>query len=454
MQKVSFGADNLVNLNSVGVTPRRKHPLSPLFLKKTKSPRSNFERNLFNTINYLKRVSPNNSSNRNKLQSCQTGRKPPLISTQLVTTPRNTENIFTKEVTASVYKTRRLSTPCPDLNKSEVPSTILSEKYSIGTQIGKGTYATVRKVTHKKSGIVYAVKTYQKIKLLEPHRRRNLNREINILKALNHGNTIKLHEVIDEPNEIHLITDYAKGIPLYQFIKRKSARKFNESEGRFVFKQIVEGLGYCHNMDIAHRDIKLENIIVDTERRVKIIDFGFATSFAEKSKMFCGTPSYMAPEIVNKEEYKGCIADIWALGVLLYAMLTGGFPFRGSNDKDLYRKISECNLYLPDFLSSSARELLTLLLNQNPDKRPTCKQILCHRWLSVAPRTNFLAAPDFSELSVDTSIGIVQKSSDKSSKLRSQSPLYDVLSLTRTFERSTGKNLTVYNLFNNKENEL
>jgi serine/threonine protein kinase len=448
MQKFSSGADFLVSPKSTGLTPKRQNPLSPLFLKKPKTPGSHFSRNLFNTINHLKRVSPSSSSNRPKLYSSRTNGKPPALALKPTNTPLNAENIFTTEAKSSVLNFRRLSTPCPELKKAEGTSN-LSEKYVIGSQIGKGTYAIVRKATHKKTGILYAVKTYQKVKLLEPHRRRNLNREISILKKL-------IHEVIDETNEIHLILDYAKGVPLYQFIKRKAARKVNESEAKYLFRQIVEGLGYCHDMDIAHRDIKLENIIVDTDRKVKIIDFGFATCFAEKSKMFCGTPSYMAPEIVNKEEYRGCSADIWALGVLLYAMLMGSFPFRGSNDRDLYRKILESDLHFSDSLSASGRDLLNLLFNKNPDKRPSCKEILSHKWLST-PRTNLLPAPDFSDLSCDTFTSTIynQKSSDqRSSRLRSQSPIINMPSSTRTFDFRSGNHLNVYNLFSNKENEL
>ena len=105
-----------------------------------------------------------------------------------------------------------------------------------------------------------------------------------------------------------------------------------------MFKQVVSGIEYCHARCITHRDIKLENVLLNAEMNVKIIDFGFSTCIPndKRIKIFCGTPSYMAPEIVNKTEYCGPPADIWALGILLYAMLNGCFPFRGANDKDLY----------------------------------------------------------------------------------------------------------------------
>ena len=116
-------------------------------------------------------------------------------------------------------------------------------------------------------------------------------------------------------------------------------------------------MDYCHNKCIAHRDIKLENILLDDDNNLKIIDFGFSTCIPndKKVKMFCGTPSYMAPEIVSKKEYCGPPADIWALGVLLFALLCGTFPFKGSNDKDLYKRIARGEFTVPDHVSARAK---------------------------------------------------------------------------------------------------
>lgn len=111
----------------------------------------------------------------------------------------------------------------------------------------------------------------------------------------------------------------------------------------------MEGIRYCHNRCITHRDIKLENLLLDDKNNIKIIDFGFSTCIPneKKIKIFCGTPSYMGPEIVNKTEYCGPPADIWALGVLLFTILSGCFPYRGATDKELYSKISRADYKLP-----------------------------------------------------------------------------------------------------------
>ena len=135
--------------------------------------------------------------------------------------------------------------------------------------------------------------------------------------------------------------EYVGGGSLHGYLKSKPLRRLEEWDAKRLFKQIVEGISYCHQRCITHRDIKLENLLLDEENNIKIIDYGFSTCVPneKKIKIFCGTPSYMAPEIVSKIEYSGPPADIWALGVLLFALLCGKFPFKGQNDKELYSHI-------------------------------------------------------------------------------------------------------------------
>ena len=123
-----------------------------------------------------------------------------------------------------------------------------------------------------------------------------------------------------------------------------------ELEAKFLWRQVVQAIYYCHQRNVTHRDIKLENILLDeTKSVVKLIDFGFSTCIPHerKIKIFCGTPSYMAPEIVNKTEYCGPPADIWALGVLLFTCLSGCFPYRGATDSQLYAKITAAQYRVP-----------------------------------------------------------------------------------------------------------
>lgn len=136
----------------------------------------------------------------------------------------------------------------------------------------------------------------------------------------------------------------------------------------------MEGIAFCHSKSVTHRDVKLENILLDEQgANLKIIDFGFSTCIPndKKIKIFCGTPSYMAPEIVSRIEYAGPPADIWALGVLLFALLCGCFPFRGSNDKELYSKICSGIYNIPSHVPAGAALLLTRIFSVDPTLRPT-----------------------------------------------------------------------------------
>lgn len=133
-------------------------------------------------------------------------------------------------------------------------------------------------------------------------------------------------------------------------------------------------MNYCHSKGIAHRDIKLDNILIDSKGNPKLIDFGFSTCLTKhkKVKMFCGTPSYMAPEIISKIAYSGEAADIWALGVLLFALISGQFPFTGRTDKELYNRINNRSFHYPKCIKHPERQIIERMIESKPEKRITC----------------------------------------------------------------------------------
>jgi len=212
------------------------------------------------------------------------------------------------------------------------------DDYLFGKELGKGAYAIVKIATHKVLNKKFAIKIYEKFKLLDPVRKNSVKREIEILKKVDHKSIVKLHEVIDTPKQviifiikILLVMDLVNGVSLLAHLKSKQNRRLEENDAKYIFRQVLEGIKYLHNKNIFHRDIKLENLIIDEFNTVKIIDFGFAT-VSHKTKplnFFCGTPSYMPPEIVQKKDYLGHTAEIWTCGILLYTILCGSFPFRG-----------------------------------------------------------------------------------------------------------------------------
>jgi len=262
-------------------------------------------------------------------------------------------------------------------------STNLIEKttiadYEILEEIGKGSYAVVKKAIRKTDNKIVAMKIYEKQKLLDPHRKKVVNREIQILKKLSHPNIVKLYEVIDSTKKLYLIMEYVKGQTLSSYLKSKKDNKLSESEIKLLFKQILCGIQYCHKSNIVHRDIKLENILITEDCIIKIIDFGFSTCspINTKSYIFCGTPSYMAPEIVSRVDYCGPPVDMWALGVLLYIVTIGRYPFKGANSDDLYSRINRGMFSLSSQVPINCRLLIRKLLQVDPDKRPTCDEAL------------------------------------------------------------------------------
>jgi MAP/microtubule affinity-regulating kinase len=161
--------------------------------------------------------------------------------------------------------------------------------------------------------------------------------------------------------------------------------KLQETECKQLFKQVVNAVNYCHFYNICHRDIKLENILLNEDKtKAKLIGFGFSTSgdINTKTHMFCGTPSYMAPEIVSRSQYAGRPADIWALGVLLFVMITGNFPFKGSSDKEVYGNVRSGVFIFPLDAPDTIKYLIRRMLNMDPDKRPSCEDILHDPWFT------------------------------------------------------------------------
>lgn len=252
------------------------------------------------------------------------------------------------------------------------------EDYIIGKQVGQGAYASVKFATHVATNIKVAFKTYEKIKLLDSNKKKNVIREIEILEMLNHKNIVKFIETIETNRQLHIVMEYISGCSLHGYLKRKSNRRLDEQEAKRLILQIVSALEYCHNKHIAHRDIKLENLLLDEKGDIKIIDFGFSTCMKidVKTKIFCGTPSYMAPEIVSRKEYLGAPVDIWALGVIIFVFLTGTFPFRGMNDHELYRKIQTNSYTVPQYVSRGASSLISRILKNDPNLRPSAGEIL------------------------------------------------------------------------------
>lgn len=202
------------------------------------------------------------------------------------------------------------------------------------------------------TGELVAIKEVSKSTISSLEDMERVYRETFIITSLRHPNIIKLYEVLDTPKGILLVMEYAAGGELLKVVQSK--RRIGEIEACRLFQQIVDGVEYCHREKIIHRDLKLENILLDEQGNVKIADFGLSNTikFGRKSLgTNCGTPAYTCPEQIAGDRYVGSSADIWSLGVILFAMLCGFLPFEATSVPLLFKKIRARACRIPKFLS-------------------------------------------------------------------------------------------------------
>ena len=261
--------------------------------------------------------------------------------------------------------------------------------YEIGHTLGKGAYAIVKVCTNKLTQEKFAMKIYEKSKLNDNSKKKCVYREIEILKRIDHDNIAKLYDVITTDKKILILQELVNGISLREYYNNEIRNQKGISEHKAmifkkIFKQIFDAMDYIHKRKMAHRDIKLENILMTKNYEIKIIDFGFGmyNPHNKPQDFFCGTPNYMPPEIAFKKPYNGQQADLWSLGVLVYKMFCADFPFKGKNEKDLYRAIKIGKFRIASYTPDYATKIIVSMIQLNPTKRMTCEMVLKSEWLS------------------------------------------------------------------------
>ena len=291
-------------------------------------------------------------------------------------------------------------------NKNSLPlcigkkkEAVLIGEYEIGDELGKGAYGTVRLGTHTLTGEKVAIKSYEKSTLITPSRKKSILREAKILSKLKHSNIVKFLTTIETPTLYNLVFEHVSGCSLKDYLYSRSARKIEEYQASLILTQILQALEFCHSIGVSHRDIKLENVLLEENHIVKLIDFGLSTYIPNKKvQLFCGTLYYMAPEIVLNKESDGGPIDIWACGVLLYVLVTGTFPFKGKTKRELYLNMQNWGFSFPQSLSADLKELLKGVFHNNPQARPTASQILASQWM-VNTKSRSLITRTFTNLS-------------------------------------------------------
>uniref|UniRef100_A0AAQ4PR43 MAP/microtubule affinity-regulating kinase 3 n=1 Tax=Gasterosteus aculeatus aculeatus TaxID=481459 RepID=A0AAQ4PR43_GASAC len=254
--------------------------------------------------------------------------------------------------------------------------------YRLLKTIGKGNFAKVKLAKHTLTGREVAIKIIDKTQL-NPTSLQKLFREVSVMKILNHPNIVKLFEVIETEKTLYLVMEYASGGEVFDYLVAHGRMK--EKEARAKFRQIVSAVEYCHQKRIVHRDLKAENLLLDTDMNIKIADFGFSNEFTLGSKLdtFCGSPPYAAPELFQGKKYDGPEVDVWSLGVILYTLVSGSLPFDGQNLKELRERVLRGKYRIPFYMSTDCENLLKKLLVLNPGKRGSLQQIMKDRWMNV-----------------------------------------------------------------------
>ena len=263
----------------------------------------------------------------------------------------------------------------------EYPKTDISF-YKFGRMIGKGAFGKVNLGLNLLTGRVVAIKSFNKENIKNEISRKKILYETNLMRKLRHNSITKILETFESEKYIFIIMEYISGGNLQSFVKKR--RKLNEKTAKIFYKQIIEGIKYIHSQNIVHRDIKLENILIDLNNNIKICDFGVGIMINKNSILHdqCGTPVYMAPEIIKNEGYTGFPVDIWSSGIALYIMLSGNVPFNRGKLNDLQYEILNTPLKYINNISFEANNLLQCILCKDPNKRFNADDILNHPWLN------------------------------------------------------------------------
>ncbi|XP_017837110.1 serine/threonine-protein kinase MARK2 isoform X14 [Drosophila busckii] len=307
----------------------------------------------------------------------------PIVATSKAERPRH------KDISATINSEKaRTSRGSPNLQmRGSAPMRWRATeehigKYKLIKTIGKGNFAKVKLAKHLPTGKEVAIKIIDKTQL-NPGSLQKLFREVRIMKMLDHPNIVKLFQVIETEKTLYLIMEYASGGEVFDYLVLHGRMK--EKEARVKFRQIVSAVQYCHQKRIIHRDLKAENLLLDSELNIKIADFGFSNEFTPGSKLdtFCGSPPYAAPELFQGKKYDGPEVDVWSLGVILYTLVSGSLPFDGSTLRELRERVLRGKYRIPFYMSTDCENLLRKFLVLNPAKRASLETIMSDKWMNM-----------------------------------------------------------------------
>ncbi|XP_019191387.1 PREDICTED: CBL-interacting serine/threonine-protein kinase 23 isoform X6 [Ipomoea nil] len=256
-------------------------------------------------------------------------------------------------------------------------------KYELGNTLGEGSFAKVKYATNLDSGESVAIKIIDRDRILRHKMVEGIKREISTMKLIKHPNVLRIFEVLASKTKIYIVLEYANGGELFDKIARHGRLK--EDEARGYFQQLINAVDYCHSRGVYHRDLKPENLLLDSFGILKVSDFGLSAlpkQVREDGLLHtaCGTPNYVAPEVLADKGYNGTSADVWSCGVILFVLMAGYLPFDEPNLTVLYRRIQKASFAFPSWFSSSSKKLIKRILDPNPVTRITIPEILKNDW--------------------------------------------------------------------------
>ncbi|KAL5832422.1 hypothetical protein ACOSQ3_016096 [Xanthoceras sorbifolium] len=246
-------------------------------------------------------------------------------------------------------------------------------KYEVGRTIGEGTFAKVKFARNSETGEPVALKILDKEKVLKHKMAEQIKREIATMKLIKHPNVVRLYEVMGSKTKIFIVLEFVTGGELFDKIVNHG--RMREDEARRYFQQLINVVDYCHSRGVYHRDLK---VLLSCKHGY--MDDGLLHTT-------CGTPNYVAPEVLNDRGYDGATADLWSCGVILFVLLAGYLPFDDSNLMNLYKKISAAEFTCPPWISFAAMKLITRILDPNPMTRITIPEILEDEWFKKDYKT-------------------------------------------------------------------
>ncbi|EOX95608.1 hypothetical protein QUC31_005118 [Theobroma cacao] len=256
-------------------------------------------------------------------------------------------------------------------------------KYELGRTLGEGSFAKVKFAKNVETGECVAIKILDRDQVLRHRMVEQIKREISTMKLIKHPNVIKIFEVMASKTKIYIVIEFVDGGELFDKIAKRGRLK--EDEARSYFHQLINAVDYCHSRGVYHRDLKPENLLLDSFGVLKISDFGlsaFSQQVREDGLLHtaCGTPNYVAPEVLKDKGYDGTSSDIWSCGVILFVLMAGYLPFDEPNLAALYKKIWMADFTCPSWFSSGARKLIKRILDPNPLTRISIPEILQDEW--------------------------------------------------------------------------